>query len=308
MSAERVDPGLTIGAVSLTVADLERSIAFYRDAFGFQVHSRDERSARLGAGHGDGVGSAGSVLLDLHEVPGAKRPLRATGLFHYAVLLPSRADLARAVLRLSAAGVRIQGASDHGVSEAIYLADPDGNGIEIYRDRPRSEWPHERGGAVSMPTEPLDLEGLLREAPRDPDSTGPAPDGTRIGHVHLHVADLAAAERFYVDVLGFDVVTRYGSQALFVSAGGYHHHVGLNTWAGVGAPPPPEGSAGLRWFELAHTSDEERDRTVSRVAASGVKANRIGDDYMVRDPAQNGIRLAVGSRDPARAGGNGGRR
>jgi catechol 2,3-dioxygenase len=291
MPAARIDPGLTIGTVSLTVSDLERSTEFYRDALGFQVHSRDERSARLGAG--DGVGSAGLVLLDLHEVPGAKRPLRATGLFHYAVLLPSRADLARAVLRLSTAGVRIQGASDHGVSEAIYLADPDGLGIEIYRDRPRSQWPRDRGGAVSMPTDPLDLEALLREAPRDPDSTGPAPDGTRIGHVHLHVADLAAAERFYVDTLGFDIVTRYGSEALFVSAGGYHHHIGLNTWAGVGAPPPTEGSAGLRWFELAHTGEEERDKTAARAAAAGAESERIGSYYLIRDPSGNGIRITA---------------
>jgi catechol 2,3-dioxygenase len=305
MSAARIDPGLTIGTVSLTVANLKRSVEFYQDALGLQINSRGERDARLGAGHGDGVGSADLVLLDLHEVPGAKRPFRAAGLFHYAVLLPSRADLARAVLRLSSAGVRIQGASDHGVSEAVYLGDPDGLGIEIYRDRPRSEWPRERGGAVSMPTDPLDLEGLLREALQDSESAGPAPDGTRIGHVHLHVADLAAAERFYVDALGFDIMTRYGSEALFVSAGGYHHHIGLNTWAGVGVPPPPEGSAGLRWFELAHTSEEDRDRTATQAAAAGGESERIGSDYLVRDPSGNGIRLtaattrAAATRDPS---------
>ncbi len=280
-----IDPGASIGVVALTVADLERSIAFYRDALGFQLRARDERAAHLGSGAID--------LIDLNEIPGARRPPRATGLFHYAVLLPDRADLARAVLRLSAAGVRIQGASDHGVSEAIYLADPDGNGIEIYRDRPREEWPREHGGAVSMPTDPLDLEGLLREAPRGAASTGPAPDGTRIGHVHLHVADLAAAERFYVDTLGFDIVTRYGSEALFVAAGGYHHHIGLNTWAGVGAPPPPEGSAGLRWFELAHTGEQDRDKTAARAAAAGVESEGIGSDYLIRDPSGNGIRLTV---------------
>jgi catechol 2,3-dioxygenase len=306
MSAERIDPGLTIGTVALTVADLDRSIVFYRDALGLVVQAREQRSARIGTG---GAGSAPErTLLDLHEIPGAPRPRRTTGLFHFAVLLPSRADLAQAILRLGAADVRIDGASDHGVSEAIYLADPDGNGIEIYRDRLREEWTRDRGGAVRMPTDPLDLEGILREAPPDGPTADPAPAGTRIGQVHLHVANLETAERFYVDVLGFDVVTRYGSEALFVSAGGYHHHVGLNTWAGVDAPPPPEDSAGLRWFELAHTSDEERNHTASRAAAAGVEAKRIGDDYIVRDPARNGIRLTVGSRAPARAGGSSGRR
>jgi catechol 2,3-dioxygenase len=301
MSNGRIDPGLTIGTVALTVADLDRSIAFYRDALGLLVQIRGQRSARIGT---DGAGSApGRALLDLHEIPGAQRPRRATGLYHFAILLPGRSDLARVISRLSAADVRIHGASDHGVSEAIYLADPDGNGIEIYRDRPREEWTRDRGGAVRMPSDPLDLEGILREAAPGEPTTGPAPAETRIGHVHLHVPDLETAERFYVDVLGFDVVTRYGSEALFVSAGGYHHHVGLNTWAGVDAPPPPENSAGLRWFELAHTSDEERDLTASRLAAAGVEAKRIGDDYMIRDPAQNGIRLTVASRVKARAEG-----
>jgi catechol 2,3-dioxygenase len=300
MSDARIDPGLSIGAVALTVADLERSAAFYRDALGFQVLARAEGTSRLGVGATDPE-STGVVLLDLHEIAGARRPRHTTGLFHFAVLLPSRAELARVILRLSEAGVRIQGASDHGVSEAIYLADPDGNGIEIYRDRPREEWPREPGGAVRMPTDPLDLEGIMHEAPRGDAATAPAPADTRIGHVHLHVADLAAAERFYVDVLGFDVATRYGSEALFVSAGGYHHHVGLNVWAGVGAPPPPEGATGLRWFELAHSSDEERDRTAARVATAGLKAQPTGDDYSVRDPSGNGILLTVAKRTPTAA-------
>jgi catechol 2,3-dioxygenase len=294
MSTARIDPGLTIGAVALTVADLERSIAFYRDALGFQVQTREERSARIGAT------DRSPALLDLHEIPGARRPRHATGLFHFAVLLPSRAELARAILRLSGSGVRIQGASDHGVSEAIYLADPDGNGIEIYRDRPREEWPREPGGAVRMPTDPLDVEGIMLEASRREGTRGEnprthAPADTRIGHVHLHVADLEAAERFYIDVLGFDVVTRYGSEALFLSAGGYHHHVGLNVWAGVGAPPPPEGAAGLRWFDLVHTSEEERDRTAWRAEAAGGKSEQMGSDYLIRDPSRNGIRLTAAS-------------
>ena len=299
MSSTRIDPGLSIGAVALTVADLERSTAFYRDALGFQVLAGEERASRLGVG-ATSPESTGVALLDLHEIPSARRPRRATGLFHFAVLLDSRADLARAILRLEAANVRIHGASDHGVSEAIYLADPDGNGIEIYRDRPPEEWPRDPGGAVRMPTDPLDLDGILRAAGPDA-ATAPVPAGTRIGHVHLHVADLESAGRFYVDVLGFEVVTRYGAEALFVSAGGYHHHVGLNTWAGVGAPSPPEGAAGLRWFELAHSSEEERDRTAARVAAAGVEVETAQSDFLVRDPSGNGIRLTVAKRSPTAA-------
>jgi catechol 2,3-dioxygenase len=298
MSSARIDPGLSIGAVALTVADLERSVRFYRDALGLQTIARDGRSARLGAGATKTSGPGSTTLLDLHETPGARRPRHATGLYHLAILLEDRADLARTILRLAVANARIHGASDHGVSEAIYLADPDGNGIEIYRDRPREEWPREPDGAVRMSIDPLDLDAIRRAAPPGEDGSSPAPAGTRIGHVHLHVADLEEAERFYVDVLGFDIMERYGSEALFVAAGGYHHHVGLNTWAGVGAPAPAEGSAGLRWFELAHTGEEERDRTAARVAAAGIKA---GDGYLIRDPSGNGIRLTVGERSPTAA-------
>jgi catechol 2,3-dioxygenase len=287
MEAARIDPGASIGSLNLTVSDLERSVAFYRDTLGFQVHSLEDGAARLGAGRDD--------LIGLVESPGARRAARATGLFHFAILLPSRADLARAILRVGGSGARLGGASDHGVSEAIYLADPDGNGIEIYRDRPREEWPRDASGSVQMVTEPLDLEGLQREVP--PGSpVPPAPEDTRVGHVHLHVADLAAAERFYVSVLGLSVMARYGGEAVFVAAGGYHHHVGLNTWAGVGAPPPPPGSAGLRWFEIRHTSDEERDLSAARVREAGVEEEAADDGYLVRDPSRNAMLLTAGYR------------
>jgi catechol 2,3-dioxygenase len=286
MDEARIDPGASIGVVALTVADVQRSVAFYRDALGFALPAAGRGGdARMGAG--------GRDLISLHEIPGARRPRGTTGLFHFAVLLPSRADLAGTILRLSAAGARIQGASDHGVSEAIYLADPDGNGIEIYRDRPREEWPRDPAGKIRMPTDPLDLEGMLGEAPTRTRAPESVPAATRIGHVHLHVADLAAAERFYVDALGFDIVTRYGSEAVFVSAGGYHHHVGLNTWAGVGAPPPPPGSAGLRWFELAHASEEERDRTAARLLKAGIETEPTAGGRLVRDPSGNGVLLTA---------------
>ncbi|HYJ32457.1 MAG TPA: VOC family protein, partial [Candidatus Binatia bacterium] len=186
----------------------------------------------------------------------------------------------------------------------LYLSDPDGNGIEIYRDRPRGEWPHAADGSVAMTIDALDLESLVAESPAaargdlrhlTPESLPPAPAATRVGHVHLHVADLEAAKRFYVDVLGFDVVARYGAEALFVSAGGYHHHVGLNTWAGKGAPAPPPGSAGLRWFALEHASAAGRDETAARARAAGLDVEAIDADYLVRDPSGNGVRLTARS-------------
>jgi catechol 2,3-dioxygenase len=305
MDAARIDPGASIGRVELTVSDLERSVAFYRDAMGLTVHAVEDGTARLGTGQDD--------LIGLVESPGARRAARATGLFHFAILLPSRADLARAILRVIGSGARLGGASDHGVSEALYLADPDGNGIEIYRDRPRKEWPRDASGSVQMGTEPLDLEGLMLELPPGertlaaPGRPGPgraasgaqvppAPEDTRIGHIHLHVTDLAAAEHFYVGVLGFSVMARYGGEAVFVAAGGYHHHVGLNTWAGVGALPPPPGSAGLRWFEIRHTSDEERERTAARVREAGIEVEDAEGGTLVRDPSRNAMLLTAGYR------------
>jgi catechol 2,3-dioxygenase len=289
MEAAGIDPGALIGRVDLTVSDLERSVAFYRDALGLQVHALEDGAARLGAGRDD--------LIGLVESPGARRAAHATGLFHFAILLPSRADLARAILRVAGSSARLGGASDHGVSEAIYLADPDGNGIEMYRDRPRKEWALDASGAVRLVTEPLDMGGLLLELPPGERAmVPPAPEETRVGHIHLHVADLPAAERFYVGVLGFSVMARYGGEAVFVAAGGYHHHIGLNTWAGVGVPPPPPGSAGLRRFEIRHTSDEERDRTAARVREAGVESEAAEGGYLVRDPSRNAMLLTAGYR------------
>ena len=256
-----IDPRTDLGHVHLTVADLDRSLEFYGEILGFQVHRREEESVYLGAG--------GEDLLVLTETTGAKPRLRnTTGLYHFAILLPDRSSLARSLRRLVDKDYPLWGASDHLVSEALYLDDPDGNGIEIYRDRPRSEW-YWREGMVEMDTRRLDLGGLLREPGSERPWEG-LPAGTRIGHVHLHVRDLDEAERFYHGTLGFDVATRYGGQALFVSAGGYHHHVGLNTWAGAGAAPPPDGSAGLRYFTVRLPEGSEPERVARRLRKDGV--------------------------------------
>jgi catechol 2,3-dioxygenase len=186
----------------------------------------------------------------------------------------------------------LSGASDHLVSEALYLDDPDGNGIEIYRDRPRAEWPR-MGGQIQMATDRLDIDGILGELERDDrpwDGLAPA---TTIGHMHLHVADLKAAEAFYHGVLGFDIIVRYGPSALFVSAGGYHHHIGLNTWAGVGAPPAPAGSAGLRYFVVRLPDQAALDAVLARVREAGVAIEPHGEGALVRDASGNGVVLAT---------------
>lgn len=270
-----------MGAVDLTVADLERSIAFYEATVGLTVHGRDGGTARLGAG--------GPDLLRLTAEAGARPARGTTGLYHFALLLPTRDDLARALQRIAVTGAPVQGFADHGVSEALYLPDPDGNGIEIYRDRPRADWPR-AGGKLQMFTAALDVQALLGELGPDPGPPGPAPAGTVMGHVHLHVSDLAAAESFYVGALGFDVVQDLGS-ALFVSAGGYHHHVGLNTWAGVGAPPPPAGSAGLRHAEIRLPSAEDVEAVAARAAAAGGEPADGPGGVLVADPAGNRLLL-----------------
>jgi catechol 2,3-dioxygenase len=226
----------------------------------------------------------------LSQCETAPRVRGATGLYHFAVLVPSRADLGRALRRMVETDTVLQGAADHGVSEALYLADPDGNGIEVYRDRPRTEWPMV-AGRLQMGADPLDIEALLAGEPgRDGRGLAPA---TVMGHVHLHVSRLDEAERFYADILGFDVMQRYGPSALFVSAGGYHHHIGLNTWAGVGAPPPPASAIGLRHFVVRLPGEAARSALSDRVSAAGIPVESRADGVLVRDPAGNAILLTA---------------
>jgi catechol 2,3-dioxygenase len=277
-----IDPRTTIGPVFLTISNLERSVSFYESHLGFAVQRRDERTVWLGAG--------GPDLLVLSQCEKAPRVRGTTGLYHFAVLVPSRADLGRALRRMVETDTVLQGAADHGVSEALYLADPDGNGIEVYRDRPRAEWPMS-GGQLQMGADPLDMEAILAEEPgRDGRGLAPA---TVMGHVHLHVSRLDEAERFYVDQLGFDVMQRYGPSALFVSAGGYHHHIGLNTWAGVGAPPPPAGAIGLRHFVVRLPTDVARLAVSDRLRAGNIAFETRDDGLLVRDPAGNAILLTA---------------
>ena len=291
-----IHPGAHIGAVHLTISDLQRSAAFYERHLGFRQNWRRDGTAGLGAGSDD--------LLVLHESRTAERAGRTTGLYHFAILVPSRLDLARSLRHFAELQTPMQGFSDHAVSEALYLADPDGNGIEVYRDRPREEWPRENG-RLQMTLDPLDVEGLLRDADADarqhqgsPWSGLPA--GTVIGHMHLRVSFLEDAERFYREVLGFDLTQRFSESAAFLSAGGYHHHIAVNVWAGIGAPQPPPDAIGLRHFDIRLPTNQALADVERRLRAAGVETNASGPAeaagttaVFVRDPSGNGIRLSV---------------
>jgi catechol 2,3-dioxygenase len=276
-----IAPATTMGPVHLTVADLERSLDYYRRAIGLQVLEREEGFASLGV--------HGRELLAVVEQSGARPAPHNTGLFHFALRVPERADLARWLAHASRERVPLSGASDHFVSEAIYLRDPDHHGIEIYRDRPRETWENR---VDEMTTLPLDLDDLLREVD-DPATAAidGLPPGTDMGHVHLQVADVPETVAFYRDVLGFGLTALLGDQAAFLSAGGYHHHIGGNVWNSRGAPPPGPGTAALRHATIVLPDAAERDRVAGRVADSGQDPEVRPDDVLVRDPSANALAL-----------------
>jgi catechol 2,3-dioxygenase len=284
MSAGEIDPGLRVAATELAVSDLQRSADFYERVLGLQPLQRAPERVAFGA-------EAGRPALVLTPLPAARPlPVRASGLFHVAWLHPSRAALAASVRRVVGAGWRFEGAADHGVSEALYLADPDGLGIEIYADRPRESWQRPPDGhGVRIVTLPLDVEDLLAQ-----DESPPTPTlapGTAIGHVHLKVADVPRTAAFYDDALGFRPQARLPSAA-FLSAGGYHHHVGLNSWQSAGAARAPDDAPGVRLIEFELPGEGAVD-ALERGLADGVAGEpvRTGEERLeVLDP--DGQRLA----------------
>lgn len=280
MTQPTISPDTRLGYVHLTVTNLERSLAFYQESLGFQVHRREGDTANLGAGEAD--------LLRLTENPQARRVSRTTGLYHFAILVPNRVELAQVLRRIAETKTMVQGFADHGVSEAIYLPDPDGNGIEMYRDRPRAEWPI-RNGQLEMVTDPLDTHGLLRELTGLTEPWAGLSAGTVLGHMHLHVSNLLRAERFYKNIIGFDLIQYYGDSAAFLSAGGYHHHLGLNVWNGIGAPQPPPDATGLRWFVIELPTQADVNAIAARAGAGNVPLQEQPDGLLLRDPSGNGV-------------------
>jgi catechol 2,3-dioxygenase len=278
-----IHPDTHIGLVTLRVADLERSLNFYRGILGFQVVEQTPISLILGA-------QDGLPLLELRELLDAQpQPYRSTGLYHVAILLPTRPDLGRALIRMAEAGLEI-GQGDHLVSEALYISDPDGNGLEIYRDRPRNTW-NWLGGTVKMASDPVDIRGLVEEGKRADVQWQVLPAGTRVGHIHLRVGDISQAEQFYHDILGFDI-TAHMPGALFVSAGGYHHHIGMNTWQSRNAGMAPQDTAGLQTFVIALPNREALAEVRTRLVAHDMPMHQEDDDTLiVADPWSNRVEL-----------------
>ena len=271
---------LRIGAVGLKARDLSRLTDYYRDAIGLSVLDRDSKTARLGAG--------GVTLLELEHAPNATPDdPRTAGLYHTAFLQPTRADLARWLVHAARHRVPLSGASDHAVSEAIYLDDPEGNGIEVYRDRLPEEWQW-NGDRIRMTTERLDLDNLAADAGNT--ANAGAPGGLRIGHIHLRVGDLAPTQQFYCGVIGLDP-TAGRSGALFMSSGRYHHHVGSNVWQSAGAGRRDDDRAGLSWFAIEAADDATRDAVVARLNGANVPITQSAGGPEVRDPFGTRVRF-----------------
>ena len=273
---------LHVGAIGLKVRDLDRLTGFYRDVLGLAVLDRRTDGAALGTG--------GVPLVHLeHQVDAKPDDTREAGLYHTAFLMPTRPELARWILHVARNRVPISGASDHGVSEAIYLDDPEGNGIEVYGDRPSEAWEW-TGSDLKITTDPLDIDDILREVPPTAAYPG-APDGLRIGHVHLRVGDVARAEAFYRDALGLDV-TRRRHGASFMSSGRYHHHIAGNVWHSAGAGQRDESRAGLSWFAFEAADAAAFDAAKTRLAQAGVELRATPTGIEVDDPW--GTRMRIG--------------
>jgi catechol 2,3-dioxygenase len=270
-----------LGPVTLAVRNSQRACEFYEHALGLHVQRQEGGVTVLGAD--------GEELLILRERLEAQRAGRHAGLYHVALLYPSREELARAAVRLGSTRTPIQGASDHGTHEAIYLADPDGNGLELAADRPRERWPDVSDQRLySAGPQPLDIDGLLALVHGAP-TRAHAAQGLRIGHVHLHVADTAAALRFYTEAIGFEKVVELGRSAAFVAVDGYHHHLAFNTWRGEGVPPAPADAVGLVHWTISLPSAADVAAVRERLEHSGVGYTIRDAGLLVRDPSGNAV-------------------
>jgi catechol 2,3-dioxygenase len=286
-SQSRIHPDATVGQLELTVADLSRSISFYKDLIGLQVIEDSENQATFGV--------PGDPFLTLSEQPEANPWPRGgrsyAGLYHFAILVPERVDLGRWLAHWLRQQMPLPGQGDHFVSEALYLEDPDGHGIEIYWDRPRETWEWQ-DGQVRMGVEPVDIRGLLELAESAAEPWTGMPNGTTLGHIHLQVSDIDETARFYDSVLGLDIVAQMPS-ALFMSAGGYHHHIGANVWHSRGGEIAPPESARLVYFTVNLPDSAAMDEVLNRLETAGVEFDSPEDGAEVQDPSGILIRLKV---------------
>jgi len=299
-----IHPATRIGTVSLKVANLENQLAFYQQVLGFQLHWREDNTAGLGAPVADGT-AGGADLLRLTEEPNLKKYRGVTGLYHFAVLFPDRRELARVMARLFSLKYRNY-PTDHIMTKTTYLDDPEGNGIELYAESPEDgTWTMANGeyatrrtdGSLSDGREPLDVDALFSHLQEDDRLDIPIPPETRVGHIHLHVRDIEEAVDFYHGVIGFDLMgVAKAFRMGFVSAGGYHHHIGLNTWQGEGAPPPPADAVGLRYFTVELPDQKALAEVTARVEKAGIPANQTEDGLFLYDPSQNGVVLTVAKK------------
>lgn len=280
-----LDPRTTLDHVHLTVNDLARVLPFYTDILGLKVHRNEPGFAALGAGRHD--------LLRLTERPAAVRADRAAGMYHFSLLVRERVEFAQWLRRISETRTPVEGLVDHRFAEAIYLPDPEGNTVELNWDRPRDQWPAV-DTVLRLGNGPLDTDGLFALLEGKPAEWSGVPEDTTFSHIHLYAGDLDSAERFYVGALGFERVMGIPGQAIFVSAGGYHHHVAFNVWKGRGIPPQPEGAAGLRYYAIRLVDEAERTRVLDRVHAVGLTTLETPDGILVRDPAGLGVVLGAG--------------
>ncbi len=287
-----IHPATRPGHVHLTVANLDRQLDFYQEVIGLKLHWQEGATAGLGAGNED--------LLRLTETRGARRYRGTTGLYHFAILLPNRHELARAIGRLFALRYRNY-PTDHIITKTTYLDDPEGNNIELYADTPEDGTmtivndaviARRADGTLSDGREPLDVEALFRELTPDDRLDEPMPPDTKMGHFHLYVANLDASMHFYHDLLGFDNMGLTRSFRMgMVSAGRYHHHIGFNTWVGEGAPPPPPDALGMRYFSFVLPNEIELERVLERIRQEGIPIEQTEIGVMLRDPSQNKIVL-----------------
>ncbi|NMO96106.1 VOC family protein [Paenibacillus lemnae] len=280
-------PSTRLGEVSLRIRDLDTSVAFYTEVVGLKLLKQEGNVAQLSAD-----GTTPLVILEAVEGLQVQPERSAAGLYHFAILVPDRSTLGLVVRNLSKHRIAV-GQGDHLVSEALYISDPDNNGIEIYADRPRETWKWSDNGEVQMATDPVDVDGLLA-ASQNLEWRG-LPAETVIGHVHFHVSDLVQARHFYCDILGFEITAHYGGAALFIAAGQYHHHIGLNTWAGLGVPNTPADAAGMNDFTVIMPDTAELFKVIERVQAFGLPLEKRDGTVYVTDPSGIRVRLVEAS-------------